>query len=167
MKDEYLALFDDDGNLIPNSYCKRGDALPPHTRLKAACSWIVNARGEFLITRRALEKSFQPGIWEAQGGCVSAGEDGLTAAVREAKEESGIDLDPATGELFSEERFGDMFMEHWLFRKEFDLADVVLQEGETMDARAATWSEIAAMIEDGTFFKESAEVQNFLGNLFP
>ena len=38
--------------------------------------------------------------WETTGGSALAGDDSLTAALRETKEELGIDLDPQKGVLF-------------------------------------------------------------------
>lgn len=106
----------------------------------------MNSKGEFLITRRAFNKVGFPGMWEIPSGSATAGEDSLTATIREAEEESGITLLPENAELFSTYRGGNSFYDNWLFRQEFDLVDVVLQEGETIDARAATWSEISAMM---------------------
>jgi 8-oxo-dGTP pyrophosphatase MutT (NUDIX family) len=113
--------------------------------------WIVNADGEFLITRRAFNKIGFPGMWEAIGGSALAGEDSLTAALREASEESGIALKPENGKLFFQQTDKTAHYDSWLFRQEFDLADVVLQEGETIDARKATIPEIREMISHGEF----------------
>lgn len=57
--------------------------------------WFINARGELLIQKRAENKRHMPGVWAACGGAVMAGEDSLTAAVRESYEEMGIIVDPA------------------------------------------------------------------------
>ena len=90
-------------------------------------------------------------MWEIPSGSAAAGEDSLTAIIREAQEESGIALLPVYAELFNTYRRGNNFYDNWLFRQEFDIADVVLQEGETINARAASWDVIAAMMERGEF----------------
>ena len=62
--------------------------------------WKHNGRGEWLIDRRALNRGTSiDGKWETTGGAALAGDDSLTAALREAKEELGLDLDPNKGEM--------------------------------------------------------------------
>ncbi|MCL2405951.1 MAG: NUDIX domain-containing protein [Defluviitaleaceae bacterium] len=121
---------------------------------------IMNTRGEFLITKRAPGKSW-PGTWEFQGGCASAGDDSMTAAIREAKEEAGIDLKPENGQLLLEFKLDQAFFDVWLFVQDFRIQDVVLQPGETVDAKVATMDDIRRMVQAGEFVRD-----NFLEVLF-
>jgi 8-oxo-dGTP pyrophosphatase MutT (NUDIX family) len=148
--DEYRDLYDENRKPLGISH-KRGDPQPPGTYGTVVCAWVMNAKNEVLITRRCLTKFGSPGMWEVPAGSANAGEDSLTAAVRELREEAGITVPPGTGELFHVSREVYSFWDNWLFRCEFDLNDVVLQEGETMDAKAATLDEIEAMIREGIF----------------
>jgi hypothetical protein len=50
-------------------------------------------------------------------------------------------------ELFSTYCRDNSFYDNWLFCQEFDLANVILQEGEAIDARAATWDEISSILQ--------------------
>jgi len=129
----------------------RGEPLPVGDYHLVVRAWIVNSKGEFLITRRAFNKIGFPGMWEIPSGSATTGEDSLLATIRETEEESGIILLPDNAELFSTYRRGNSFYDNWLFRQEFDLANVVLQNGETIVARAATWEEISAMMERGEY----------------
>ncbi len=54
--------------------------------------WIKNDNNEWLISKRTPNKHF-PLLWECTGGSALAGEESLTAALREVKEELGITLD--------------------------------------------------------------------------
>lgn len=55
--------------------------------------WIVNSKGELLLQKRANNKETNPGKWDISSAChVVAGEDLATAAVRETKEELGVDI---------------------------------------------------------------------------
>ena len=65
--------------------------------------WIVNAKGEYLISQRAASRPSYPLMWECVGGSVLRGESSVDGAVREVKEEVGIDLSPAAGILVDSE----------------------------------------------------------------
>ena len=110
--------------------------------------WLMNSRGEFLLTKRAPNKGF-PGMWECTGGSALAGDDSLTAAIREAKEETGLTLNGANGEVMLYHGCADNFCDIWMFREDHDLSEVILQPGETVDAMYATREEIYRMYHSG------------------
>jgi len=112
--------------------------------------WMVNRKGEFLITKRAPNKGF-PNMWESTGGSALAGDDSITAALREVKEETGLNLDMNKGSLILQVRKSDYFRDVWLFRQDFDLQDVILQPGETIDVMYADKEAIQKMWNDGDF----------------
>lgn len=103
--------------------------------------WMQNQEGKFLITKRSPNKGY-PNTWETTGGSALAGDDSLTAALREVREETGLSLDPGKGERVITYRGTDYFADVWLFRQDFDLQDVVLLEGETCDVMYASADEI-------------------------
>ena len=148
--DEYRDLLDENRQPLGRVH-RRGTPQPPDTFVTVVRAWCVNAAGEVLITRRCLTKMGSPGLWEAPAGSVCAGEDSRISAARELAEESGIVVPADCGELFFTKRHDFAFWDNWLFRHEFDLADVVLQPGETMDARKATPQEILQMMDENTF----------------
>lgn len=138
---------------------RRGDPFREGDYHLSMHIWIMNPQGEFLITKRSPNKGF-PNTWEATGGSALAGEDSLTAALRETKEETGITLDPRCGKLVLEQ-WGDHYVcDVWLFRQNVSLEDVVLQEGETCDVKYATPEEIKEMTEQGDFV-----LQGYIGTL--
>ena len=54
--------------------------------------WIVNDNRQFLVQKRAASKSWFPGYWDLpSAGHVNAGESSIEGAIRETKEELGID----------------------------------------------------------------------------
>lgn len=116
--------------------------------------WIRNSRGEWLISKRTPNKEY-PLLWECTGGSVLAGEDGLTAALREAKEELGVELAIENGKLFKSisraDRSWPDFVDVWIFDCDWPIDRVVLQEGETCDAMWATTDKIHEMLSNGTF----------------
>jgi len=130
--------------------------------------WILNDRGEFLISKRTPNKPF-PNMWECTGGSVIAGDDSLTTALKEAKEELGISLCKENGELFKsyrgvEENGSGYFVDVWIFRQTVNLADIIFQEDETCDARLVTKEDINKLIDEGSFV--SRYIFPYLDELF-
>jgi isopentenyl-diphosphate delta-isomerase len=64
----------------------------------AAHIWIYNSRGEILMQLRAKDKDSYPGLWDISvSGHTDSGETPIQSAVREMKEEIG--LNPEFGKL--------------------------------------------------------------------
>ena len=63
--------------------------------VRYVAAFIVSEAGELWIPRRRTDKARWPGgLDAAMGGAVNAGEEYLDAAVREIKEEVGLDVKP-------------------------------------------------------------------------
>ena len=122
-----------------------------------ALAVIQDAQGRFLITRRSLDKRWAAGLWEVPGGGVLAGETPLQGALREVREEVGLQLQPQQGRLCysyvnTDLARGDNYINSiFLFTAEFGLEDVTLQQSESIDCRLASWEEITALEEVGQF----------------
>ena len=110
--------------------------------------WMRNAKGQFLMTKRSPNKGF-PNMWETTGGSAITGDDSLTAALREVREETGLELNREKGSLVMTYGGKDYFADVWLFQQDFDLQDVVLLEGETCDVGYFTKNQILDMHKDG------------------
>lgn len=113
--------------------------------------------GKFLITKRAMDKAWAPGWWEISGGAAMAGEDSLDAVKREILEETGLDVNNASGGfLFSYHREnpgeGDnYFVDLYKFEMDFDESDVKLQDAETKDFMITDLKQIEEFANQGIF----------------
>lgn len=133
----------------------RGEPLPEGLFHLVVHVWLKNSEGKYLISQRSPDRPTFPLMWETTGGSVLQGEDSLTGAVREAREELGIGLPPEAGRLvFSRvrdwvdgKRFGDI-LDVWEFPFEGE-ARLDLAEGEACDTRWADLNEIEGMLESG------------------
>lgn len=148
-KDELWDVYDSNRNLAGRTH-RRADPLRNGDYHLVVHIWLQNSRGEFLITKRAPDKGF-PNMWECTGGSAVAGDDSLKAAIREVKEETGLNAKPENGSCVFSITREDNICDVWLFRQDFDINDVVLQENETVDAKYASKDEIRRMIKTGEF----------------
>lgn len=146
---ELWDVYDENRNLTGRLH-RRGDPLSPGEYHLVVHIWMMNHKGEFLVTKRSPDKGF-PNMWECTGGSALAGDDSLRAALREVKEETGLNLCQDRGERILQMRKSDYFRDVWLFRQEFDLKDAVLQPGETTDIMYADKEKILHMWHSGDF----------------
>lgn len=135
---------------------ERGNPMQKDDYHLSVSVWIENDKSEFLISQR-LPTKIAPNMWETTGGSALSGEDSLTAALREAKEELGISLLPHKGSIFKCYTYphssgdGAAYIEVWLFKQNIDIATVVLQQEETCNAIWASKKQIKEMIRCGSF----------------
>lgn len=129
----------------------RGEKLPPARYHLVVHVWIKNSRGEWLISQRSASRPTFPLKWESVGGSVTAGEDSQTGALREAKEEVGVDLDPALGKLVNStirDHFQDI-KDDWVFLYDGEISLANATTDEVADMRWMTVAEIRRLYDTG------------------
>ena len=141
--DELWDIYDKDRNFTGRTQ-RRGEALASGDYHLTVHVWLQHTDGRFLITKRAPNKGYA-GLWECTGGSALAGDDSLTAALREVREETGLTVCPENGQIILSYQGWDWFTDVWLFRQSFELDSVVLQPGETCDYQWATAQQILEM----------------------
>lgn len=147
--DELWDVYDENRNLTGRLQ-RRGDALESGDYHLVVYIWVMDHDGKFLLTKRSPNKGF-PNLWETTGGSALAGDDSLTAALREVKEETGLTLRPECGRRFMTVKGENYFGDYWLFLQDFDLDKIVLQEGETCDKMRADEETIRRLWATGEF----------------
>ncbi len=151
---ELWDIFDE--NRQPKGYTHiRGEEMNSGDYHIIVNVWIRNSKGEYLITKRTPNKEYG-GYWECTGGSVVSGDTSFECALKEVKEETGLKLDPESGRLIwtynREDSHGvPDFCDVWYFEQDFDISDIVFQEGETCDAMWASPKKILALKETGLF----------------
>jgi len=148
---ELWDVLDKHGNKT-GKVIERGTELEQGEHRLVIDVWIINKDKEFLISKRIPTKQPEPNKWNPVCGSVIAGEDSISAALRETQEELGIKLDIQNGKLIK--RFiawQTAIIDVWLFSQEVDINSVVLQKEETDEAVWATSSLIKQIVEKGDF----------------
>lgn len=145
--EERWDLLDAEGRPLGRTH-RRGDPLPAGTRHRAVHVWLQRPDGRFLLTKRAAHKGYG-GKWECSGGSALAGEDSLTAALRELREETGLSPAPEQGRPVLSRLSERSLCDVWLFRADFAPESLALQPGETVSARAVTAEQLRALSASG------------------
>ena len=106
--------------------------------------WIVNDNNEILLQYRCANKKFFPDVWDVSfAGHVGVGEDSITSAIREGKEELGIDVDTSKMQfLFTNKEtliygnaISNEFVDIYLLRDNIRLENLIYQTTEVGGAK--------------------------------
>lgn len=121
----------------------RGQDIPQGLYHLVVHVWIRNSRGEYIISQRSADRPSFPLMWECVGGSAISGESSADAALREVKEEIGIDLPADSGKIvysvvrktINGVRYADI-LDAWLF--EYD-GEINLNNVTSNEATQAKW----------------------------
>ena len=136
----------------------RGETIPEGFYHLVVHVWIRNKKGEYLISQRSANRPTFPLMWECVGGSVLKGESSIEGALREVKEEVGLDLEKESGRLlFSKIRGSDLryeckmyndIMDVWLFNYDGELKLDEATTDEVADCKWMTVSEIKKLYDE-------------------
>lgn len=111
--------------------------------------WVINSRGEVLLTLRHPDKDDYPNCWENTCGSCVAGETSLQGALRELYEETGIVAEPSAMTLLGTLKETSALVDTYVVVKDVEIADLCMQDGETSEAKWVTWATLLNMIDAG------------------
>lgn len=163
---EEFDVLDEDGRYL-NEVASRDECHEKGLWHKAVVVFIVsNDNKKVLLQQRSASKKLWPNLWDiTAGGHVLAGELGYQAAIRETKEEIGIDINRESLEFIgatrSENLLGDVinrhFNEYYIVHADVNTNDLTLQESEVQDIKWFDRDEVVRRIKnhyDGLTDKE-------------
>ena len=129
---------------------ERGKAIPEGYYHLCVSVWLVNRKGEFLLSQRHPDKEY-PLCWECTGGSALAGESSLDGALREVKEELGITLAPEKGKILFQTRRDQRqdYYDVWIFPYDVDIDKLRLQSTEVVAARWVNSETLLDLYHDG------------------
>lgn len=137
---------------------ERGNKIPEGLFHLVVHVWIRNSKGQYLVSQRSANRPTFPLLWECVDGSVWKGESSIEGAIREVKEEVGLDLKPEDGQLvFSKIRgenvkyeckiFNDI-MDVWFFHYDGELSLECATTDEVADCRWMAVSDIRRLYEE-------------------
>ncbi|MCD7808762.1 MAG: NUDIX domain-containing protein [Erysipelotrichaceae bacterium] len=158
---EYQDLYDCHRQKLNLKY-QRGNPVLENTYRIVVHVCIFNNQNKMLIQKRAKNKSSWPYMWDVSvGGHVLVDETSEEAAMRETKEELGIDIDLTNQCPILTNHFKNGFDDFYIVIK--DVEEITLQEDEVLEVKWANEQEILNMIQDKTFIPYYA---SFISLLF-
>lgn len=106
MADELIDIVDEN-DVLTGIQKMKSEAHTDGSWHRCAHIWIYNSKKEVLLQYRAKDKFLYPDAWDTSAaGHIGAGEDILDGAVRETKEEIGLDIDKDKLQLHKIEAVG-------------------------------------------------------------
>lgn len=132
---ELWDAYDKNFNKIENTTLVRGEPIPDGIYHLVSEVIVKHTDGSYLLMQRDFRKH-HGGEWEVTaGGSALQGENGLEAAIRELREETGLSADEMQ-EITRVVHDGHHSLYIiYLCVSDFDKNSVVLQEGETIDCK--------------------------------
>ncbi|XP_057732705.1 nudix hydrolase 2-like [Arachis stenosperma] len=80
--------------MLVNWISNAPNTIPPNASHRVGIgAFVMNSNGELLVVQESNGRFSGKGIWKLPTGAVNEGEDICTAAIREVKEETGIDTE--------------------------------------------------------------------------
>lgn len=148
---EYWDLYDKHFQKLGRTHL-RGEKMPQGTYHLVVHVCIFNQKGEMLIQQRQAFKEGWPNLWDVtMGGSALKGETSQQAAMREVKEELGLDIDLTNCRPSLTNHFEHGFDDIYLIHQEVDLSKLQLQYEEVQDVKWASQQEILELIREGQF----------------
>ena len=137
----------DKNRKLLNKVLPRGSKLNDTEFNQGVEVWILSSDNKILITQRSSLKS-HPLMWEAPGGCSLSGETTIQTAIREIKEEIGLDINCDNLKLLSTQLYKYQFVDIYSIKQDIILSSLKLQSSEIAGAKLVTLKELENMIDN-------------------
>ncbi len=150
MPEELIDICDENNELLgvvkPKKEAQRDGSWH---RLAHIC--MHNSEGKILLQLRSKDKSWYPDVWDiSSAGHVAAGEEPIHGALREAREELGLEIEKKDlvfiGIKKQETVYNDLieneFAYVYLYKFDGDISTLTFHDGEVQDARLVSLADM-------------------------
>lgn len=148
---EVIDLYDSKKRITGKTAPRNADVTKSLPYRSGVHVCIFNSKMQLLIQQRSAGKKSAPLMWDfSASGQVDAGESSQQGAVREVREELGINLSiieaPAVTKVFF-----NSYNDYYIIRKDFDLSTLKLQESEVAAVQWASRDQVLALYLEEKF----------------
>ena len=149
---EYIDLYDENNNPLKNSK-EKTQAHEEGDFHRAAHIWIINDNKELLLQKRSANKKTHPNCWDISGaGHIRAGENVLDGAIRELKEELGVnakknDLQFIATIKSTKNPKNKEFQYVYLLKCNNKIEDYVFEDNEVSEVKYVFYKKLEEMVE--------------------
>lgn len=154
---EFIDILDTNGNKTGQSKPKP-DIHRDGDWHRSVHIWILNSKGELLLQHRSKTMDSYPDMWDiSSAGHISSGENSMSTALRELKEELGLNITPDKliyiGEvtqqvvLNNNSYFNNEFNDIYLLKMELDSASLKMEDGEVSEVKWLPWKDVRELVE--------------------
>ena len=128
--------------------------------------WIINDNDQILLQQRLKNAKKMPNMWGTTAGGVKKGESSLEGAIRELKEELGIEVNINELEFIGSNKRINDFVEVWLCKKNVLESDLKLDFNEVQNAKWFSIEEFDEMLNNGTGINSGYDIFKIYYNNF-
>lgn len=125
---------------------------------KAVHIWIINDKGEILLQRRCETKDSNPNMLDIScAGHLTAGDDSLSGAIRELKEELNLDVEQEelqfiktlkNSSKYTETFINNEFDDMYILRTTKGISDMKIQEEEVSEIFFVPYKKFKEMVNN-------------------
>ena len=128
--------------------------------------WVINDNDQILLQQRLSTTKKMPNMWGTTAGGVKSGETSLEGAIRELKEELGINSNKEELEFIGSNKRINDFVEVWVCKKNISESELILDPNEVQAAKWVSIEEFEKMIENGTGINSGYDIFKIYYNNF-
>lgn len=165
---ELMDIYTRDGRHIGTKSRDECHSKNPGFYHKPVWIWIINDDNKILVQKRASVKKSFPNYWDTpSAGHVLAGETSIEGAIRETKEELGIDTFEKDYE-FVFEYISDVTWEIgqvYLIKLNVEINDIILQEEEVDEVKWLSLDEFKDLLYSEKFIPYDLEYKKMVLDL--
>ena len=150
---EYIDIFDENNN--PTGKIKeKVQAHEDGEFHRTAHVWVINDNNELLLQKRSASKKSHPNCWDISGaGHIRAGESVIDGAIRELKEELGVEAQEKDlqyiATIKSTKNPKNMEFQYvYLLKCNKQIEEYIFQDGEVSKVKYVYYKELEKMVED-------------------
>ncbi len=157
MNKEYFDILDENGNKIGKTKL-RSEVHKDGDWHKAIHIWIINDNGDILLQRRCATKDSHPNMLDISCvGHLTVGDDSITGAIRELKEELNLDIKQEDLQFiktlkrsskYTETFINNEFDDLYILRTNKGIDDMKFQEEEISELFFVPYKEFKKMVNN-------------------